>query len=111
MVNLFFVFGGSTAYKTLSILSILVNWTDFVLKTSASCTLFEESQLCISGLTNLLDRQPADDEVTCQELCRSHTGCTFFTFMESSFPLDSNKPDLQCYLWKNCPSKVGLMNC
>ena len=77
--------------------------------TTSDCDLFEESKLCVSQMTNLIDRQPTEDEADCQELCQSYTRCSHFTFMEANFPLDTGKPDLQCYLWKKCISKVTFI--
>ena len=78
------------------------------MSSASNCDLFEESKLCVSKLTNLVDRLRAEDEVVCQELCQSYNRCTHFTFMESKYPLATGKPDLQCYLWKRCISKVKL---
>ena len=74
--------------------------------TTSDCDLFQESELCISQMTNLIYRRPTEDEVVCQELCQSYTRCTHFSFMEASFPLQTGQPDFQCYLWKKCISKV-----
>ena len=74
---------------------------------SSDCDVFEESKLCMSQLTNLLDRQPTEDEVVCQELCQSNLKCQHFTFMESKYPLKTGEPDFQCYLWQRCDSKVS----
>ena len=68
--------------------------------------MFNEASLCISQLTNLIDRLPTEDEVVCQELCQSHTKCSHFTFVENKYPLETGEPDFQCYLWKRCISKV-----
>ena len=75
-------------------------------ETATGCDLFEESKLCVAQLTNLIDRQPTEDEVLCQELCQSHTLCSHFTFVENKYPLETGEPDLQCYMWKRCISKV-----
>ena len=77
--------------------------------TNPDCELFEEAQLCISRLSNLIDRHPSEDEVDCQELCQSHTKCSHFTFVENKYPLENGEPDLQCYLWKRCISKVNFL--
>ena len=74
---------------------------------SSDCDVFEKSKLCISQLTNLLDRQPTEDEVVCQELCQSNLKCQYFTFMESKYPLKTGEPDFQCYLWQRCDSEVS----
>ena len=78
------------------------------MSTASDCSLFEESKLCISKLTNLIYRQPVEDEAVCQELCQSYLQCSHFTFMESKYPLPTGKPDLQCYMWKRCISKVTV---
>ena len=75
---------------------------------ASDCDQFEESKLCVSHLTNLIDRLPTEDEVVCQELCQSHTRCSHFSFMEDIYPLETGEPDLQCYLWKRCISRVTL---
>merc|ERR1719209_1623135 len=61
----------------------------------------------------MINRQTTEDEAECQELCQSYTRCTHFTFMEADFPLRSGEPDLQCYLWKKCISKIpcSSMDC
>ena len=46
--------------------------------------------------------------MVCQELCQSHTKCSHFTFVENKYPLETGEPDLQCYLWKRCISKVAF---
>ena len=79
------------------------------MSTASDCEIFEESKLCVSHLTNLIDRLPTEDEVVCQELCQSHTKCSHFTFMEDKYPLENGEPDLQCYLWKRCISKVTFI--
>ena len=71
------------------------------------CDFFKEAQLCISRLSNLIDRRPTEDEVECQELCQSHAKCNNFTFVKNHYPLETGAPDLQCYLWKRCISKVN----
>ena len=76
---------------------------------ASECEVFEESKLCISQLTNLIYRQPTEDEVVCQELCQSHTKCSHFTFVENKYPLETGEPRLQCYMWKRCISKVTLI--
>ena len=78
------------------------------LTAASECDLFEISQLCVSQTSNLLSRQPTEDEVVCQELCQSNTRCSHFTFMEADFPLETGEPDLQCYLWRRCISKVDF---
>ena len=74
------------------------------------CDFFKEAQLCISRLSNLIDRQPTEDEVECQELCQSHAKCNNFTFVENQYPLETGAPDLQCYLWKRCISEMNFLS-
>ena len=90
-------------FSSAAIVACLVTTTSAA---PSDCGKFEESKLCVSTLTNLLDRQPTEDEVVCQELCQSHTGCTHFTFVENKYPLETGELRLQCYLWKRCISKV-----
>ena len=88
--------------------AVIVACQASTMSTVADCDQFEESKLCVSHLTNLIDRLPTEDEVVCQELCQSHTKCSHFTFMEDKYPLENGEPDLQCYMWKRCISKVTL---
>ena len=76
--------------------------------TASDCELFEESKLCVSQLTNLIDRQPTEDELVCQKFCQSSDRCSHFTFVENKYPLETGEPNLQCYLWKRCIKKVNL---
>ena len=96
--------------KNISISSVaIVACLASTMSSASDCEIFEEAKLCVSHLTNLLGRQPTEDEVVCQELCQSHTLCTHFTFVENKYPLKTGEPRLQCYLWKRCISKVTLI--
>ena len=90
---------------TISSPAAIVPYLSSTMSSASDCELFEESKLCIAQLTNLIDRQPTEDEVMCQELCQSHTKCSHFTFVENKYPLETGEPDLQCYMWKRCISK------
>ena len=99
---LFFTFSPATAVGCLVSAELTAAASD--------CELFEESKLCVSQLTNLIDRQPTEDELVCQKLCQSSVRCSHFTFVENKYPLETGEPNLQCYLWKRCIKKVNSNN-